>query len=191
MMMRLLLSFVLAAAGAVAQVSAPAAGFLRDRAGCLRPVLGVAGSFVLGDVIEIDVISAGFGKTVGFAKTETELLVVRDGKLAERHAAPSGHAVFFMGNDGEIDQVYFSAARELWRVSRSGFNKVSDTEPPQSSFEIQDKEVTFRDGTFLRLPEPVSEVEWLSEVSLVARSSRALYAIRIGAGALQLPQAAQ
>ncbi len=193
MMKRLCLVFVLVTAGAVAQVSAPATGFVRDRAGSLRPVLGVAGSFVLGDAIEEAVISAGFGKSLGYAKTEAEILVLRSGAVVERHAAPAGSSVFYLGNEGEIEQIYFPSVRELWRIQRSGFKKMADADGPQTPFEVRGDEVTLRDGTMIRLPEPVADPEWLSDNWIVVRGPRALYTVRIGSDArvMQLPQAAQ
>lgn len=187
------LVFVLLAAAAVGQVSAPATGFLRDRAGSLRPVLGVPGSFVLGDPIAEAVISAGFGKSFGYAKTESELLVVRAGGIAERHAAPAGAAVFYLGSNGEVEQIYFPSARELWQVQRPGFRKAAGADSPQAAVEVRNDEVTLRDGTTVRLPEPVADAEWLSDNWIVARGARALYAVRIGVDTrvIQLPQAAQ
>jgi hypothetical protein len=193
MMMRqylLLLSFT---AAAVAQVSTPAAGFVRDRMGSLRPVLGVSGSFVLGEAIEQGVISAGFGKKAGYAKTESELLVIRSGEVAERLSAPAGESVFYLGAGGEVEQIYFPAARELWRVQQPGFTKITDADQPHSSFEIREDELIVRDGTRIRLPESITDVEWLSENCVIIRGARALYAVRLGTNpqVTQLSQAAQ
>jgi hypothetical protein len=193
MMKRLCLVFLLFTASAVAQVSAPATGFVRDRAGSLRPVLGVAGSFVLGDPIEEAVISVGFGKSFGYAKTEAEILVLRSDAVVERHAAPAGSSLFYLGSDGEIEQIYFPSVRELWRVQGSGFKKMADTDIPQPPFEVRGDELTLRDGTTIRLPEPVGDPEWLSDNWIVVRGRGALYTVRIGSDArvMQLPQAAQ
>jgi hypothetical protein len=190
--MRLCLFFTLLTAAAVAQVSAPAAGFVRDSAGCLRAVLGVSGSFVLGEAIERGVISAGFGKTAGFAKTESELLVVRAGEIAERLAAPAGPSLFYLGRNGEIEQVYFPSTRDLWRVERSGFKKTVDADAPEEHFEIRGDEVILQNGTRIKIPEPCTRIEWSSDKSLVVRGARALYTVRPeDASVMQLPQAAQ
>jgi hypothetical protein len=192
-MIRLYTLLILVTTAAVAQVSTPQNGFVRDLTGCLRPVLGLPGSFVLGDAIEQGVVSAGFGKTAGYAKTHSEILVIRGGAVAERLAAPAGSSVFYIGSEGEVEQIYFPSARELWLVRRSGFQKTADADPPQLPFELRDGEILFADATRAKLPENAAAVEWLTDKSVVVRGARALYAVRIGGSepVMQLPQAAQ
>lgn len=192
-MNRLLFMTALLAVTAIAQITPPRAGFVRDRGGALRPVLGIAGSFVVGDAIEEGVISAGFGKTVGFAKKSTELLVLRAGEIAERADAPVGDALFYLGNSGEIAEIYFPETRELWRVRKSGFEKLADAPPPHSDIAFQSDEISLASGTRLRIPESIRAVEWLSESWVVVRGDSALYAIRVtgDAAVIQLPEAMQ
>ena len=83
-MKRFFLILVAAAGGLLAQsgISPPRAGYIRDDAGGLRPVYGVAGSFVLGDPIASGVISAAFSGRLGLAKTAGTLYAFdREGRL--------------------------------------------------------------------------------------------------------------
>jgi hypothetical protein len=177
-MKRISLLIPLLAAAAIAQIKPPSAGFMRDRIGALRPVLGITGSFVAGDALEQGVISAGFGKTVGFAKKELELLVVRDGQVTERLAAPAGEARFYLGASGEIEDIFFPETQELWHVSKSGFEKLAHSTPPHSAVNFENDEISLAFGVRVRMPEQIRGVEWLSDVWVIVRGDRALYAVR-------------
>jgi len=192
-MNRFLLLTTLFAAAAIAQLSSPRAGFVRDKSGVLRPLLGIAGNLVTGDSIAEGVISAGFGKTVGYAKKESELLVVRSGEVVERLEAPRGEAIFYPGARGEIAEIYFPETRELWRAQKSGFEKILSAAAPHSIVRFQSDEISVASGERLRLPEPIQTVEWLSDAWLVARGASALYAIRVTGEPIvnQLPEAAK
>lgn len=184
---------LLLVASAAAQIAEPRPGFIRDRGGCLRPVLGVSGSFVLGDVVLEGVISAGFGKTSGFAKTETELVVFRASEIVQRVPAPAGDAVFFPGIGGEIASIYFARTGELWRVHNLEFEKTSVPEPPASKIQIRDDRLELPSGAIVTLPEPVSAVEQISDSLIVARGTAALYAVSMikDTAPVQLPEAAR
>jgi hypothetical protein len=190
---RFWIGFVLFTAAAAAQITAPRFGFARDRAGALRPVLGVAGSFLLGEPLQEGVISAGFGRKVGFAKTENELLTLRAGEITDRTPAPTGEATFYLGTDGEIAGIYFRSQQELWRVRGSGFEKLANAQEPLPVVDVRGDEISLPSGTILRLPEPVTAIEWLSDSWVIARGSTALHAIRLTgeADVLQLPEAAK
>jgi hypothetical protein len=191
-MKRVPLSILLLSAAAVAQIKVPTVGFMRDLSGALRPVLGITGSFVAGDALDQGVVSAGFGKTVGFAKKELELLVVRDGQVTERLPAPAGEARFYLGTSGEITDIYFPETQELWRVSKSGFQKLAPVTPPHSAINFENDDISFADGVRVRMPEQIRGVEWLSDSWVVVRGDRALYAVRAKEDAVvvQLPEAA-
>jgi hypothetical protein len=169
-MSKLLVCILLLTASGFAQISAPRKGFVRDRAGALRPVLGVTGSFVLGEAIEHDIVSAGFGKTIGFAKKQNEIIRFRGSDIVDRTPAPEGNALFFMGNKGEVIEIYFPTASELWRVSETGYVVSRNASQPMAKI-----------------------VEWLSDSLFAVRDSNALYAVRADAEseALQIPEAAQ
>jgi hypothetical protein len=179
--------------GAAAQIAEPRPGFVRDRGGYLRPVLGVAGSFVLGDAVLEGVMSAGFGKTSGFAKTETEIIVFRAGEIVRRVPAPAGDALFFPGAGGEITTIYFTGAGELWRVRDLEFEKSSLAERPESKIQIRDDRLELPSGVIVTLPESVAAVEQISDSLIVARGAAALYAVPLAKDAVpvQLPEAAQ
>jgi hypothetical protein len=84
-----------------AQLSPPVIGYVRTSASELRPVLGVAGAFVLGETLERDVLSASFTSASGLVKKEREVLFYRAGKFVSRHDAPAGIAVFSFTSRGE------------------------------------------------------------------------------------------
>jgi hypothetical protein len=193
MMNRLLLLTTIFAAAAIAQLSSPRAGFVRDRSGALRPVLGIAGNFVTGDPIAEGVISAGFGKTVGYAKKESELLVLRSGEIVERMEAPRGEAIFYPDRRGEIAEIYFPETRELWRAQKSGFEKMLNVAFPHSTVTFDGDEISLASGERLRIREQIQTVEWLSDAWLVVRGASALYAIRVTGEIVvnQLPEAAK
>lgn len=76
-MMTALLTFTLAAvAAAQSPLSMPMVGAIRDSGRGVRPVMGVAGSFILGDVVMRGAVSAAFSSRLGIVKTNTALLAV-------------------------------------------------------------------------------------------------------------------
>ena len=173
---------------ALSQVRPPRAGIVRDRAGALRPVYGVAGAFVLGDALETGVLSAGFSGATGFAKTARELLVLHDGAIVERIPAPSGPAEFHFEAD---PGVYFPESGEVWSTKT---RRLTPAARPQTRLAAEGDEVALPAGGRVRLPELVLAVEWMSEDWVVARGAEALHAIRAGGGTaavVRLPEAAQ
>ena len=90
-----------------AQLSSPVIGYVRTSSSELRPVLGVAGAFVLGEALERDVLSASFTSLSGLVKKDREVLVYRSGRLLSRHAAPGGSALFSFTPRGEPATVQF------------------------------------------------------------------------------------
>ena len=192
-MKRIIAALFMFAATTAAQISEPLAGHVRDRAGSLRPVLGIAGGFVLGEAIHEGVLSSGFGRSTGYAKTASEILVFRNGELSKRVPAPAGSALYYTGNAGEITHIYFPAAQELWSIRDSVFEKQLNAPVPLSSIEFEACEITLTDRTRLMLPEPIQAVEWVSNEWIVARGESALYASRLNgrSAAVQLPEAAR
>jgi hypothetical protein len=171
MVLRIVL--LLCTAIAMAQIGPPRAGFIRDRAGALRPVHGVAGAFVLGEAVETGVLSAGFSGKLGFVKTASELIVFRDGFVVDRIEAPTGPAEFTFGARPAI---YFVDTGELWEwPRRTGWRAARSVADLHCDYGY----VVLASGERVRTPEPAMEVERMSEEWAVARTESALYAIRI------------
>jgi hypothetical protein len=193
-MNKLLVCFLLLATAALAQISEPRRGYVRDRNGAIRPVLGVTGSYVLGDAIASDVVSAGFGRTFGFAKMQNELVRFRTGEIVERTMAPDGPAVFYMGSKGELDLIYFPLTSDLWRVTDSGYEISNNALQPEAKIAVREDEVSLPSGDRIRVAAGnLQGVEWLSDSLIVARGADALFAIRLNAEilVLQIPEAAR
>jgi hypothetical protein len=104
---------VCAAAVSAAQLSSPVIGYVRTTTNELRPLLGVKGAFVLGKVLERDVLSAAFTSTTGLAKKDSEVLLFRGGTLVSRHSAPAGTATFRFTVEGEPASVRFETGECL------------------------------------------------------------------------------
>jgi hypothetical protein len=86
-----------------AQLTAPRIGFVSDRDGALRPVMGVSGTFLLGDPVVQSVLSAGYSGTFGFVKTESSLTILSDA-INVNLPCPPGSALFsFLGSTGFVD----------------------------------------------------------------------------------------
>ena len=166
--------FLLFSAVSAAQVSMPLIGYYRDRAGALRQVHGVAGAFVPGEVIQRDVISVAWSGTAGFAKTETELLVLDANGISKRAEAPAGPATFGFLPDGQPAWVRFADD------SCRRFATDCPSEPRLGR--------VFR----VRLPEDVESYEQLGDGWTIARGKDTLYAVRNRDGsdqAYELPEA--
>jgi hypothetical protein len=164
--MHRLVCFLLLAASMPAQItSPPVMGFIRDRAGALRPVHGVAGSFLLGEAIETGVLSASFSDRLGFAKTESELLVFENGSVAARVAAPDGPAIFTWKAGDRLGQVLFSNSGECARWTGSRLVPISCETNPAA---------TLPAGA----PEPTEGIEQMSDGWLIIRADKGLYSVR-------------
>jgi hypothetical protein len=89
-----------------AQLTPPRIGFISDREGALRPVIGVSANFLLGDAVAQSVLSAGYSGTFGFVKTETSLTVLSDSVNAYFPTSPGPALFSFFGTTGFV---YFAA----------------------------------------------------------------------------------
>jgi len=97
----LIASLLAAIAAAQPAIRPPRMGFVGQADGTLRPVYGVAGSFILGPPVAAKVISQAFSGSLGLLKTDATL-VAFDGRgqaLASMNAA-AGPALFAFSPDG-------------------------------------------------------------------------------------------
>ena len=115
-MKRILASFLLSVSIACTQpaITPPQIGFVLDNTNAVRPVLGVAGNFSLGDPIRSNVVSSAFLGSFGIVKTESTLAVfdVSGNTLFERDV-PAGPALF------GSQLVYLTQAKALLRWTRA------------------------------------------------------------------------
>ncbi len=106
----------------------PLAGLVRDPAANLRPVFGVAGSFITGDILSTHVESVSFSGDLGFVKTAKSIQVFdAAGKLIWEQTAPPGPALFAISQGGREAVAFLPVTGEWWRWSHGGF----------SSFEVE------------------------------------------------------
>ena len=114
-MKRLLFVFSIAALGsAQSTLAPPTLGFVHDNAGALRPVLGLAGNFMLGDPIASDVSSTAFSGSFGFAKTSNALAIFDlQGRTILSVDAPSGPALFAFARTGQQGLVFYPQSGAL------------------------------------------------------------------------------
>ena len=111
-MKRILASFLLSVSIAFTQpaITSPQIGFVLDSTHAVRPVLGVAGNFSLGDPIRGNVVSSVFLGSFGIVKTESTLAVFDvSGQILFEQDAPAGPALF------GSQLVYLTQAKALLR----------------------------------------------------------------------------
>lgn len=154
---------------AVAQISAPRLGLVRDRAGSLRPVYGVAGSFALGDSVLDNVTAVASGARYTFAATADEVLLLDGLDVVWRSSANSAVAEFRLDKAGRPASVRFSDGNcLLWG------KRVDAPQPgacPDDATPVETK---------ITLPENVETIEPLSDGLKVVRTSSRLYVLRTG-----------
>ena len=118
-----------ASAAAVAQqnpVSAPVVGTVRDAAGGLRAVVGIAGNFIVSEASISKAVSAAFSATAGLVKTDSSLLVLdASGQVVNRYDAPAGPALFAFDPSGAPALAYSSGM--LSRIEPGGLTAVNWT----------------------------------------------------------------
>jgi hypothetical protein len=109
---------------------------VRDPAGNLRPVLGVAGSFFTGDILSTQVESVSFFGDLGFVKTgQTIQLLDSAGNLVWEQSAPSGPALFALSPGGREAVAFLPATGEWWRWSGGRFSPF-EVEPDLAAAEV-------------------------------------------------------
>lgn len=119
-----ILAFLSIPAGIWAQsaLAPPQLGFVADGSRALRPVYGVAGSFVLGPAVQGGIEGAAFSGTLGLLKTNSSLAAFdAKGKLLGSMEAPRGGALFAFSADGTAALAFLTASKELMEWCGAGF----------------------------------------------------------------------
>ena len=207
------LILVAAAGGLLAQsgITPPRVGYIRDEAGALRPVYGLAGSFVLGRPMnKRPVISAAFSGRLGLAKTAAALYAFSpEGRRLGRLAAADGPAQFVFSPDGSEARVFLPDTSEWFRWRNGGFQPVPVEDTGEmviptgltlaggKSLVAEDNELVLRmpDGTEKRttLTGPILNLEWMGEGWLYVREADRHTAARLvkdGLEVYRFPEAA-
>ena len=119
-----------AAASAWAQpaLAPPQLGFIADSAHSLRPVFGVAGSFVLGSAAATGVTSAAFSGSLGLLKTDSAVVAFDpQGNTLASIGAAAGPALFGFAEKGDAALAYLPNSGEIIRFSGGRFTPRSVT----------------------------------------------------------------
>ena len=122
--------FVLAltlAAAACAQpaLAPPQVGFLVDGANSVRPILGIAGNFLLGGVAFPGVLSAAHSGAYGLLKTDHSVIAIdSQGQALSALDAPPGPAFFAFFQDGSPAFAYVPSANLLFQWYGSSFQMI-------------------------------------------------------------------
>jgi hypothetical protein len=154
-----------------AQLQRPRIGYIVDRRKSLRPVDGVAGAFVLGPVIDQDVLSAAYSGRSLVVKKDRELVV--DGAVFE---APVGPAVVTFTARGVLNDIFFSETGELWSWRDGKFDRTIAASL-QTNATIHDGELSLN-GIPVRLRSSIQSVSQMGEGWWVAYAEDRLFAIR-------------
>jgi hypothetical protein len=121
-MTKLWIPLLLAPASTWAQsaIAPPQLGFVEDAAHALRPLYGMAGSFVLGPSVAAGVVSEAFSGTLGLLKTESALVAFdSEGKPLGSVSVGGGPAFFAFSPNGSAALAYIVSDSALvsWRGS--------------------------------------------------------------------------
>jgi hypothetical protein len=121
-----ILAILLGVACAQPALAPPQLGFVQDGGNALRPVLGIAGNFVLGDAAQTGVNAAAFSGSFGTVKTDSALQAIdRFGNVIASADSPSGSALFAFSPSG-VPSFAFLTDANAWMVwDGQAFNPVS------------------------------------------------------------------
>lgn len=133
--MKRLSTLFLVAASAFAQhaIAPPQLGFMQDASLALRPVYGLAGTFILGPSITGPILSEAFSGSLGLLKTDSSLAAFNSqGKVLASMDVSGGPALFAFSPSGITALAYIASSNSLveWRgsaFSRVSFHPVADT----------------------------------------------------------------
>jgi len=122
----LLALFGTACAWAQPAIAPPQIGYVQDRAGVFRPVLGIAGNFLLPDADAPVVTSAAFSGRFGLIKTDAVLAVTDvNAQIISEMAAPSGPALFAFTREGEPALAYLPNSSTLLQWNGAAFARLA------------------------------------------------------------------
>lgn len=114
--MKAIFTFLSIASAICAQstLAPPQIGFIQDVRGGMRPVLGVAGNFLIGGAVSSRIVSAAYSGSVGLMKTDTALIVTdKQGHAIASTVAPPGSALFAFSADSRTALAYLDRTQEL------------------------------------------------------------------------------
>jgi len=95
-------------------IATPEVGFVRDRAGAVRPIYGLAGSFVPGPPAGFHATAAAFSETLRWIQTEESLFLLDEaGNLLYKHEASGSPAAFAFSADGTSAIAFVPETHEL------------------------------------------------------------------------------
>jgi hypothetical protein len=191
---------LVAAANLAAQVAPPPAGVARDAAGRVRPVLGIAGAFTLGERMAENAISAASSGAWTVVKTADRVLRIEGpGGEPGGFDAPGGPALFAFDPSGKPVRAWFPDTREMLNLD-SGARETLDIPGALAlavratgeleALVFRDGSLwldTIRDGVFAGAPEPLAAgpfesappailpgtgvAAWFDGTSLIVRAS--------------------
>ena len=156
--MRILLFFWALCAWAQSGIEVPSAGVIVDPSGALRPVEGVAGSFLLGPATMSGVLSAACSKRLCLAKTDSKILSAT-GEID----APPGPAVFGVDGDGAI--VFFPEPRIFARLHDNILDPLDWTVDGEILSVHATEIAVRRDGHVWIVHPDGSVVDWIADTS--------------------------
>lgn len=128
----IVVAIAVAAAGwAQPALAPPQIGFVQDGFSSLRPVLGVAGNFILGNAVFTGVSNAAYSGSFGLLKTDTSLIATDShGQVLNAAYAPQGPASFAFFRDGSPAFAYLPGSNLLFAWYGTGFQMISfDCQP--------------------------------------------------------------
>ena len=109
-----LLSFVSTAAWAQHALAPPQVGFIQDSRREIRPVIGLAGNFLVGRAASSGIVSAAFSGSFGMLKSDASLSVIdQTGHAIVSVDAPPGPALFAFSANGSPALAYFEQSKTL------------------------------------------------------------------------------
>jgi hypothetical protein len=123
---KVLATLLSCAAAALAQpaISTPSVGVVRDSAGSVHAVNGIAGNFLIADTGISNAVSAAFSGSAGLIKTDSELLVLdASNQVSARYDVPGGPALFAFDSSGAPALAYYSGT--LFRFREDSLEPVN------------------------------------------------------------------
>jgi hypothetical protein len=113
------LSFISTAAWAQHALAPPQVGFIQvgflgDSRREIRPVIGLAGNFLVGRAASTGIVSAAFSGSFGMLKSDSAITVIdQHGRAMARADAPPGPALFAFSENGSPALVYLEKSKTL------------------------------------------------------------------------------